>query len=217
MPASLMMQHSQSNESGTVSPRDLMMDSAPPSASFTDLSTPPSMASPSYNLFSTTASPMFADEAELISGNEEWDSLFPMNNNDSVAAASLMAESSYVGVNMFEGKDEEHNALTVAQQQPQPPSPPSPSSSSSSSSSSRATSVVKPSTVAGVRPRKATKPLPAIKYDPSDPVGAKRARNTQAARKSRQRKSDLQEEMRQRIVELEKQVEFWKNRAEGGS
>ena len=57
---------------GTISPKDLMMDSSvPPSGTFTDLSTP-SFESPGN--FSQNTSPMFTDMD--LAGHEEWPSLF---------------------------------------------------------------------------------------------------------------------------------------------
>ena len=63
--------------------------------------------------------------------------------------------------------------------------------------------------------------LPEPKFDPADPVAVKRARNTMAARKSRRRKVEKQEQMEDRIRELEamlakseKDVEYWKAMAQ---
>ena len=77
------------------------------------------------------------------------------------------------------------------------------------------------SSVSGVKARNRDKPLPPIVYDASDPVAVKRARNTEAARKSRARKLELQESMERRIAELEKQLEearqseqYWKSIAQ---
>ena len=177
---------------GTVSPKDLMDLSAPPSASFTDLSTP-------SDLFSCDPSPMFLTDMELVSGNEQWDSLFPTVNDD------LGRDSISASCNV----DVPKNADFAA-----PLGPYSPLSSVNNipppypvvaSPSSRAAST-KPSDSVGIRQRKSKKPLPVIDYDSSDPVAAKRARNTAAARKSRARKVEAQEGMQQKINELEKLV-----------
>nr|ADB89940.1 cross-pathway control protein A [Plenodomus lingam] len=53
--------------------------------------------------------------------------------------------------------------------------------------------------------------LPAITVDPSDKVALKRARNTLAARESRQRKFDHVSELERRNSELEADVEKWKS------
>ncbi|EYE92743.1 amino acid starvation-responsive transcription factor GCN4 [Aspergillus ruber CBS 135680] len=194
--------------SGTISPQDLMMDaSAPPSASLTDLSTP-SFESPGY--FSQDPSPMFT-ELEFPPGHEQWDPLFPTNDTDAFSAAF------------------DSTAMEVAAAMPPPkasvlPVPPSPVVNVPSSpapqlapspSPSRASST-KPSSVAGVNARQ-RKPLPVIKFDSNDPVAMKRARNTEAARKSRARKLQRQDELEHRIAELESSLEesqkreaYWK-------
>ncbi|KZZ97294.1 Basic leucine zipper [Ascosphaera apis ARSEF 7405] len=63
-------------------------------------------------------------------------------------------------------------------------------------------------------------PLPEIQFDPEDPVAAKRARNTLAARKSRARRQKQEEWSTKRIRELEEKVKlleqqsaFWKDKA----
>ncbi|OJJ49348.1 hypothetical protein ASPZODRAFT_14068 [Penicilliopsis zonata CBS 506.65] len=186
--------------SGTVSPKDLFMDSsAPPSTSFTDLSTP-SFESPGY--FSQDTSPMFASDLELASGHEEWESLFPVSDAFDATALELVT-------------------AMAAQQEQQPKAPvamPPPSSPIIRSSTSPAPSpgpgrVTKHSTM-NARQRK---PLPPIKVNNADPVAVKRARNTEAARKSRARKLERQDEMERRIAELEKSLEesqrreqYWK-------
>ncbi|KAL2012929.1 hypothetical protein VTN00DRAFT_454 [Thermoascus crustaceus] len=185
---------------GTVSPKDLMVDaSAPPSTSFTDLSTP-SFESPGY--FSQDTSPMFPIEHELAPGHEEWESLFPVNDGFSTNIDDLNA------------------AVSVPQKSVSPPSPMIRSASSpgqSSGTNRNGGSTTKHSSVSGVGARRREKPLPPIKYDANDPVAVKRARNTEAARKSRARKLERQEEMERRIAELEKSLEesqrreqYWK-------
>ena len=98
------------------------------------------------------------------------------------------------------------------------PSPKARSPSSAPSPSSR--QATKPSTVAGVNARQ-RKPLPPIRFDSCDPVAMKRARNTEAARKSRARKLERQDVMERRIAELEKSLEeaeqreqYWKAMAQ---
>jgi hypothetical protein len=77
------------------------------------------------------------------------------------------------------------------------------------------------SSVSGVNSRRRDKPLPPITYDTADPVASKRARNTEAARKSRARKMERHDAMERRISELEKQLEdtqrreeYWKSLAQ---
>ncbi|KAL6239072.1 hypothetical protein BDW75DRAFT_236773 [Aspergillus navahoensis] len=190
---------------GTVSPSDLFMDaSAPPSASFTDLSTP-SFDSPGY--FSQDTSPMFGTDLDLAPGHEEWAPLFPANDGMSTPfdPASLEIPAPVPEVRA----DPPASSPTVK-----------PVSSPARSPVASRSSTTKHSSVAGVNARR-SKPLPPIKYDESDPVAAKRARNTEAARKSRARKLERQGDMERRIAELTKEleetqqmVEFWKSQAQ---
>ncbi|KAL4896710.1 hypothetical protein BDV59DRAFT_191204 [Aspergillus ambiguus] len=195
--------------SGTISPKDLLMDaSAPPSTSFTDLSTP-SFESPGY--FSQDASPMFATDMELAPGHEEWDSLFPPQDGLSIpidTAALEVPAAPAPTPTPAESKAETPSASPMVRNTSRAPSPGS------------IRSGTKHSTVAGVNARQ-RKPLPPIKYNSDDPVALKRARNTEAARKSRARKLERQEEMERRIAELEKSLEeaqqreqYWKALAE---
>ncbi|PLN85335.1 hypothetical protein BDW42DRAFT_190910 [Aspergillus taichungensis] len=190
---------------GTISPKDLLMDaSAPPSASFTDLSTP-SFDSPGY--FSQDTSPMFATDMELGPGHEEWDSLFPAQDGFPLA---------------FDSKAFDPAALDVAAAFAQPntdvvpPASPAVRSVMSPAPSASPNRVTKPSSTSGVSGRQ-RKPLLPLKFDTTDPVAAKRARNTEAARKSRARKLERQGVMEKRIAELEKSLEeaqqreqYWK-------
>ncbi|QVM12080.1 hypothetical protein D8B26_006716 [Coccidioides posadasii str. Silveira] len=184
----------------TVSPNDLMMDSsAPPSTSFTDMSTP-SFESPGY--FSHDTSPLIATDSDLGPGHEEWESLFPVESamlpkfDEKVPLCSPKAPSALI-------------------------TPMTRTASSPGASPRNSRSSTRPSSISGVKPRNRDKPLPPIVYDTSDPVAAKRARNTEAARKSRARKVELQEQMERRIAELEKALEdsrqreaYWKSLAE---
>lgn len=187
---------------GTVSPKDLMGDSAPPSTSFTDLSTP-SFESPGY--FSQDTSPLFAADAELAPGHESWDSLFPVNDD--------FSNSHLDDPSLFPSK------------MPKDVAPPSPmirnGSSPGQSPSVRNSGSGRQSSVSGVNARRREKPLKPVNYDTSDPVAVKRARNTEAARKSRARKVERQDHMERRISELEKSLEeavereaYWKALAE---
>jgi general control protein GCN4 len=68
------------------------------------------------------------------------------------------------------------------------------------------------SSVSGVGSRKRDKPLPPIIVeDPKDTVAMKRARNTLAARKSRQRKMERFDELEERIAKLEAERDHWKD------
>lgn len=195
--------------SGTISPKDLMMDaSAPPSTCFTDLSTP-SFESPGY--FSQDTSPMFPTDMEFPPGHEEWDPLFPTNDNDAFSAAL----------------DSTNLEVAAAMPPPKAPVPQSPvvrqASISSPAPSPAPRGSAKPSSVAGVNARQ-RKPLPVIKIDTTDPVALKRARNTEAARKSRARKMQRTDDLEQRIADLESSLEesqkreqYWKALAQNKS
>ncbi|GAB1315881.1 General control protein [Madurella fahalii] len=70
------------------------------------------------------------------------------------------------------------------------------------------------SSVAGVSSRRRDKPLPPIIVDdPTDVVAMKRARNTLAARKSRERKAQRLEELEEKIAKLTEERDHWKNKA----
>jgi hypothetical protein len=180
---------------GTISPRDLMMDtSVPPSGTFTDMSTP-SFESPGN--FSQNASPMFTD-LDLVS-QDEWPSLF-----DSAS------EMNAFDLAHIEGLD----ATAALQSEPKKPAP-APAlkvntvdrsplkrpASSMSSSPVPATGGTKHSSISGVSAR-SRKNLSPVDFDPSDPVAAKRARNTEAARKSRAKKMERQADSERQIDEL---------------
>ena len=64
--------------------------------------------------------------------------------------------------------------------------------------------------VSGVKPRRRKGPLPNIELDPNDKVAYKRARNTLAARDSRQRKLEHVTTLENRVAELEEEVVKWK-------
>jgi hypothetical protein len=67
--------------------------------------------------------------------------------------------------------------------------------------------------VNGVKPRRRKGPLPPIAVDPNDKVALKRARNTLAARDSRQRKFDHVQTLERKNEELEAEIEKWKTLA----
>ncbi|KAJ6004501.1 hypothetical protein N7499_000569 [Penicillium canescens] len=178
---------------GTISPKDLMMDSSvPPSGTFTDLSTP-SFESPGN--FSQNTSPMFTD-MDLV-GHEEWPSLFDgsehMNAFD-VASLDVAA--------VLAAEQPKKPSLRVSVAPSSPASPALKRSSPTRSSPVPASGGVKHSSIAGVCAR-SRKNLSPVEFDPNDPVAAKRARNTEAARKSRAKKMERQAVSERRIEELE--------------
>jgi hypothetical protein len=196
------------HSTGTVSPKDLMADpgSAPPSTSFTDMSTP-SFESPGY--FSHDTSPLFAD-SEIA--HEEWPPLFPVAGD---AFASVNFDDTHVGTTLSKPAPAQSPLINADSSPGESPRPGRPSARHSS--------------ISGVKSKNREKPLPPIRYDSNDPVAIKRARNTEAARKSRARKVELQDQMERRIADLEKSLQesqqreaesrqrelYWKSVAEG--
>ena len=84
--------------------------------------------------------------------------------------------------------------------------------SSPGQSSSRGSHQGRHSSFSGVNAKKRDKPLPPITIeDPSDVVAVKRARNTAAARKSRQKKMERVEELEAKILQLEIERDHWKD------
>lgn len=80
--------------------------------------------------------------------------------------------------------------------------------------SSGASPSSRPSSIAGVNSRRRDKPLPPIIVeDPSDVIAMKRARNTLAARKSRERKAQRLDELEEKISKLTAERDHWKNLA----
>jgi hypothetical protein len=70
------------------------------------------------------------------------------------------------------------------------------------------------SLVAGVNARRRDKPLPPIVVsDMTDTAAIKRAKNTLAARKSRERKADRLESLEKEVSELKDEVKYWKSLA----
>lgn len=176
----------------TVSPKDLLLDttSAPPSTSMTNLTTPGTnyMESPSYDIDSRDTSPLFGTE-NLGVDADFWPSLFgddPRHENDNV------------------GKKSPVLSTHVAPPMSRYGSSPGQLSSKGSHQANHASSN-------GVSAKRRDKPLPAITIeDPTDIVAVKRARNTMAARKSRQRRVERTEELQNLVADLEKKVDHWK-------
>jgi len=145
--------------------------------------TSPSIYTP--DLDSYDASPSFA-ALDFDSNPDNWDSLFPESGN--AAPAYIADQSPAVG---------DLELRTTGQQQRKSSSSTSPKSSHRHSG-------------AGSRKRE----LPAIVVeDPSDTVAVKRARNTLAARKSRERKAQKMEEYEAEIDRLKQERDFWKAEA----
>lgn len=179
----------------TVSPKDLVRDaeaSAPPSAAFTNLTSPSNFGSPDvYDSFET--SPIFSGlEGDLA--QDSWYPLFPGVNAEP-------EESPVHAVDDF---------LDPVEHAPRRYSTPLESPSVARSSSGGG----KHASVSGVSARKRDRPLATIRVeDQPDSVAMKRARNTLAARKSRQKKVERLEELERTVEDLRGEVLHWKNLA----
>lgn len=180
----------------TISPKDIMVDiSAPPSTTYTNLTTPGTsyIDSPLYIANSTDTSPLFANE-NLPADADNWTSLFHDENAQHVAT----------DVSCERFTESPASATHVAPMM-------SRHDSSPGQSSSRGSQQGRHSFTSGVNPRRRDKPLPAIIVDdPHDTVAIKRARNTLAARKSRQKRVERYDELVAQVAELEKKVDYWK-------
>ncbi|EFR01603.1 cross-pathway control protein A [Nannizzia gypsea CBS 118893] len=193
----------------TVSPQELLLDSScPPSTSMTDLSTP-SFESP--GTFSHETSPLFSTADDLAADHDGWESLFPGDPLTALEEATKVPAPIPTQPTVQPTLPQDTASATASSSPAvRSRSFPTPSPRTSSRSSSN-----RPSSVSGVTKRTREKhPLPPIEVDPSDPVAVKRAKNTEAARKSRQRKVELQEALERRIEELEAELEQAKQEAE---
>lgn len=186
---------SASSNFGTVSPQDLLLSepflSAPSSAALTTLTSPSLYnGSPEFDNFDT--SPGFGN-AELELGGDGWYPLFPSESNGSTDQVSSLDDLPADDPEDSGGLDANVGGLKKSAE-----SPPVGGRHSS---------------VAGVGARKRDKPLPPLVFDETDVVAAKRARNTMAARKSRERKAQRLEELEEKITKLEAERDHWKHMA----
>ena len=179
----------------TVSPKDLMVESmsAPPSGAYTDLTTPGTSAFDSpYMANSTETSPLFAEDS-FTDDPDKWPSLFePIEEQPSTGPVSHFAGASPPST---------YTAPAMSR-----------NDSSPGQSSSRSSHQGRHSFTSGVAPKRRDKPLPAITVeDLNDTVAVKRARNTMAARKSREKRMERTEQLVNQVTDLEAEVEHWKN------
>jgi hypothetical protein len=189
---------SSTNNLGTVSPQDLLIHepymSAPNSTALTALTSPSIYnESPEFN-DSFDVSPNFGSSDFDNGSSDPWFPLFPQEPSADVSqhADQSPAQRS----DDLEVLEIESGASTGRRKSGH--SPPSGRHSS----------------VSGVNSRRRDKPLPPIIVeDPGDVVAMKRARNTLAARKSRERKAQRFEELEERIAKLEAERDHWKKMA----
>lgn len=199
---------------GTVSPQDLLLQepfmSAPNSTAFTALTSPSVYnESPEFN-DSYDVSPNFGNadfDGTSAAGGEGWFSLFPEGS----AAASAAPQPQAAPVAQTPAPVEDSPASSSDDLEVVERSSGHQRRKSGNSPSSRHSSV------SGVNSRRRDKPLPPIIVeDPHDTVAMKRARNTLAARKSRERKAQRLEELEEKIAKLEAERDHWKQIALNG-
>jgi general control protein GCN4 len=188
---------SSSTNMGTVSPQDLLVRepfaSAPNSTAFTNLTSPSTYnESPEYNEnFDVSPFVRNNDDMGQALAGDPWFPLFPQDDQ----IEQLKVEQSPLLPEEELEVSEHLRSSTTRRRSGTGGSPPSGSHSS----------------VSGVSSRKRDKPLPPIIVeDPNDTVAMKRARNTLAARKSRQRKMQRFDELEDRIAKLEAERDHWK-------
>lgn len=178
----------------TISPQDLLVSdfmSAPNSAALTHL-TSPSMYGESPDFADAyDVSPNFGS-TDFDGSAEPWFPLFPQ---DTSSIPNLLEKSSAENSPAQKSDDSDLGSRPPSSRRKSGGSPPS----------------TRHSSVSGVAARKRDKPLPPIIVeDPSDTVAMKRARNTLAARKSRERKAQRFEDLEERIAKLEAERDHWK-------
>ena len=190
---------SSSTNMGTVSPRDLLVRdpfaSAPNSTAVTNLTSPSTYnESPEYN-DGLEASPFVGNgDLDHSLAGDPWYPLFPPDEQFEVP--KLENSSPFLPEEELEVSETLRTSTSGTRRRS--------GTNSSPPSGSR-------SSLSGVSSRKRDKPLPPIIVeDPNDTVSMKRARNTLAARKSRQRKMQRFEELEDRIVKLEAERDHWK-------
>ncbi|KAK7426042.1 General control protein [Neonectria magnoliae] len=179
---------------GTISPQDLLIQdpfmSAPNSSALTAL-TSPSIYNESPDFTDGyDVSPNFGS-AEFEGAGDPWFPLFPQETTTVPEQQSL--------------------DNSPAQQSDDLDSVGRSSSGGRRKSGNSPPTSTRHSSVSGVNARKRDKPLPPIIVeDPSDTIAMKRARNTLAARKSRERKAQRFDELEDRIAKLEAERDHWK-------
>lgn len=178
---------------GTVSPQDLLVQepfmSAPNSSALTAL-TSPSIYNESPDFDGFDVSPNFGS-TDLDGSGDPWYPLFPQESVSGPEQTRSLDNSP---------AQQSDDIDSVGQ-----------GSAGSGRKKGSGSPTGRHSSVAGVNSRKRDKPLPPIIVeDPHDTVAMKRARNTLAARKSRERKAQRFEDLEARIAKLEAERDHWK-------
>ncbi|TLS24005.1 hypothetical protein PpBr36_08562 [Pyricularia pennisetigena] len=191
---------------GTVSPQDLFLSdnfmSAPNSTALTTLTSPSLYnGSPEFG-DSYDVSPNFVGNDLESAGESAWFPLFPQENTN-VAAPQVPQE-------LAAPTQQQQSPAAGSEDLEAAPSPAPRRKSGNSPTSSAG----RHSSVSGVNARRRDKPLPPIVVeDPTDTVAMKRARNTLAARKSRERKAMRFEELEDKLEKLTAERDHFKNLA----
>lgn len=193
---------------GTVSPRDLLVQepfmSAPNSTALTAL-TSPSIYNESPDFDSYDVSPNFGSSDFDTGVADPWFPLFPEQETQSATTTKDVPQQVDQSPAVTDEDLEVVEFTYASSRRKSGGSPPSGGGGRHSS-------------VAGVNSRKRDKPLPPIIVeDPNDVVAMKRARNTLAARKSRERKAQRFEDLEEKIRKLEEERDHWRNIALGRS
>ncbi|KAI0133579.1 cross-pathway control 1 [Xylariales sp. AK1849] len=180
---------------GTVSPQDLLIRepfSAPNSSAFTNLTSPSIYnESPEFH-DSFDISPNFGSDDFNGGSNDPWFPLFPQENTVTEHIPAL-----------DNSPDQQSDDLDMVETTSQP--------RRKSGNSPATGGHGRHSSVSGVNSRRRDKPLPPIVIDdPLDTIAMKRARNTLAARKSRERKAQRFEDLEEKIAKLEAERDHWK-------
>ncbi|UNI18175.1 General control protein [Purpureocillium takamizusanense] len=178
---------------GTVSPQDLLVQepfmSAPNSSALTAL-TSPSIYNESPDFDGFDVSPNFGT-TDLDGSGDPWYPLFPQESASGPEQTQSLDNSP---------AQQSDDLDSVGQ-----------GFAGSGRKKGSGSPTGRHSSVAGVNSRKRDKPLPPIIVeDPNDTVAMKRARNTLAARKSRERKAQRFEDLEERIAKLEAERDHWK-------
>lgn len=175
----------------TVSPKDLHIGpSAPNSTALTNL-TSPSVFNESPSLDKYEVSPAH-EHVDFTDNTADWFPLFPPSDVQ-------------IPPPIRPGTNPPQKSSSLEQ---------SSNSEDDRSPRCRKTGPRRQSAISGVVTRRRDKPLPPIIVDdPTDVVAMKRARNTLAARKSRQRKAERLDELESRIAALIKERDQWKTLA----
>lgn len=191
--------------SNTVSPQELFLDNfTAPSTGATGYLSTPSLIDGTPDLSSYDCSPAFG----TMNADQTWPPLFPESSNDDLGFTD---EPLFGSTESLELPDLPHKPTTSLV-----------SNTSSSATRPRSslaspivdnadflrrtigvTSVIKSS-------RRATKELPPIAVEEEDEKAVKRARNTMAARKSRQKKRDIEDALRIALEDMTAQRDKWR-------